>query len=309
MICELTLLVCIRPANGPLPKTANATIVTFADRKARKDPYALAQSKQRKAANLARQRELKKERDIPLGDPVRGINTPFLESLDTVGESTSQPRTASDSSTGAVQQDAQNAALLNHFISPDELAEAMEHSFKLTQPVPAASRDIVDPVQEAAAQKQHAEAHARATEAIARIVKLSNSSSKSKTRANIQRCIETFGRHNTDKTLQSRPPINPIMLEGKPPLPEKTPRAGRDTGSSEVQIAILTAKIRVLAKELEKKGAQKDKLNKKNLRSLVHRRQKLLKYMVRKERGGERWQHLVQTLGLTEGTYKGELSL
>ena len=88
----------------------------------------------------------------------------------------------------------------------------------------------------------------------------------------------------------------------------KTPRAGPDTGSSEVQIAILTAKINVLADVLEARGS-KDKVNKRNLRLLVHRRQKLLTYMKRKERGGERWTHLIQQLGLTEATYKGEISL
>ena len=89
---------------------------------------------------------------------------------------------------------------------------------------------------------------------------------------------------------------------------EKTPRAGPDTGSSEVQIAILTAKIRNMADQLEATGRQ-DKHNKRNLRLLVHRRQKLLKYLRKRERGGERWQFLTQTLGLTEGTWRGEISL
>ena len=89
----------------------------------------------------------------------------------------------------------------------------------------------------------------------------------------------------------------------------KTPRAGPDTGSSEVQVAILTAKIKVLADHMLLKGRQKDKVNKRNLRLLVHRRQKLLQYLRRKERGGDRWQNLISTLGLTEGTWKGEISL
>jgi ribosomal protein S15 len=283
--------------------------VTFASRKARKDPYALAQSKQRKAANVARQQALQKERDLALGDPVRGVTTPFLESFDTVGESTVPLEVTPDSSAAGIKIKTRENALLNHFVKPDELAEAIEHSYALTEPVPAEIRDVADPAVEQKAQQKHAEDHARATTAIARIVSMANASSKEKTRANIQRCIETFGRHNTDQTLRPRPQTNPAIQEGKPPLPEKTPRAGRDTGSSEVQIAILTAKIRVLAKELEKKGAQKDKMNKRNLRLLVHRRQKLLKYLLRKERGGDRWQHLVETLGLTEGTYQREISL
>lgn len=92
------------------------------------------------------------------------------------------------------------------------------------------------------------------------------------------------------------------------PSISRTPRAGPDTGSSEVQIAILTAKIRVLADSQEVVG-HKDKVNKRNLRLLVHRRQKLLKYLRRKERGSERWTNVVDKLGLTDGTWKEEISL
>jgi len=87
-----------------------------------------------------------------------------------------------------------------------------------------------------------------------------------------------------------------------------TPRVGPDTGSSEVQIAILTAKINTLADFLETRG-RKDKVNARNLRLLVHRRQKLLRYLRKKERGGERWKHLIETLGLTEATWMGEISM
>lgn len=83
---------------------------------------------------------------------------------------------------------------------------------------------------------------------------------------------------------------------------------GPDTGSSEVQIAILTAKIKTVADFLATRG-KGDKHNKRNLRLLVHRRQKLLQYLRRKERGGPRWQHCIETLGLTEGTWRGEISL
>jgi ribosomal protein S15 len=98
------------------------------------------------------------------------------------------------------------------------------------------------------------------------------------------------------KSLDTKPRAKPIE------------RAGPDTGSSEVQIAILTAKIRSLANFLETRG-KKDKVNKRNLRLLVHRRQKLLQYLRRKERGGPRYQRCVEMLGLTEGTWKGEISL
>jgi ribosomal protein S15 len=134
-------------------------------------------------------------------------------------------------------------------------------------------------------------------------------------RVNITRCVETFGRHNTDKALPPRAPhltaINSNAAPAvRPPTNEAaaSKRIGPDTGSSEVQIAILTAKIKTVADFLSTRG-KGDKHNKRNLRLLVHRRQKLLQYLRRKERGGPRWQHCIETLGLTEGTWKGEISL
>ena len=281
----------------------------MAQRRKHKDPYALVQAKQRKDANLSRRAELKERRTKALGDPVRGISTPFLESFDNVGGSTViiDPKPASDDSEGIEIKTADNI-LLNHFLKPSELEASIKHSQILTEPIVDKIRDAADPVIESAAKKRHEEAHARATTAMARIVSLANASQKDKTRANVRRCIETFGRHKTDKTLKPRLQPNPSTLGGIPP-PEKTPRAGPDTGSSEVQIAILTAKIRVLANQLETRGGKKDKINKRNLRVMVHKRQKLLRYLRTKERGGDRWQHLVNTLGLSDGTWQGEISL
>lgn len=76
-----------------------------------------------------------------------------------------------------------------------------------------------------------------------------------------------------------------------------------------MQIGILTAKIRVLADKFQGPRGNADKVNKRNLRLLLHRRQKLLAYMWRKERGSGRWEHLVKTLGLTEATWKGQISV
>ena len=104
---------------------------------------------------------------------------------------------------------------------------------------------------------------------------------------------------NSNAAPAVRPPTNEAAA---------SKRIGPDTGSSEVQIAILTAKIKTLADFLSTRG-KGDKHNKRNLRLLVHRRQKLLQYLRRKERGGPRWQHCIETLGLTEGTWKGEISL
>jgi ribosomal protein S15 len=281
----------------------------LAQRKKHKDPYLLAQAKQRKDANLSRRAVLQEQRTKALGDPVRGITTPFVESFDNVGGSTViiDAKPTSDGSEGVEIKTADDI-LLNHFLKPSELKASIKHSQILTEPIVAKIRDSVDPILEAEAKREHKEAHERATTALARIVSLANASQEDKTRANITRCIDTFGRHNTDQILKPRLQPNPNTLGGRP-LEEKTPRAGPDTGSSEVQIAILTAKIRVLANQLEAKGGKKDKINKRNLRIMVHKRQKLLRYLQRKERGGDRWQHLVNTLGLSEGTWQGEISL
>ncbi|KAF2861563.1 S15/NS1 RNA-binding domain-containing protein [Piedraia hortae CBS 480.64] len=244
--------------------------------KRRRNSQVAAQARARKAANTSRQTELEKQRKEALGNPVKGIPTPFVESFDTATST----------------NDASN---LNFFLSPAEL-ETVQTS---------------QPQDEADAAKLEEE-NATADEALRRITSLSLSSSQDRLRVNIQRCIETFGRHNTDKILPPSP--------SNPPKPGKTvveqhqlenngkmPRVGPDTGSSEVQIGILTAKIRALYQYLETRGGP-DKMNKRNLRLLVHRRQKLLKYLRKKDKGGARWQRVIGTLGLTEGTWKGEIS-
>ncbi|KAH0536289.1 hypothetical protein FGG08_006827 [Glutinoglossum americanum] len=277
-----------------------------------RDPYALAQAHQRKVANLARQEVLQKERAAALGDPVRGITTPFIESLDYAVPHAAIPTDTSTSRSPSTST--RREPHLNYFLTPSEVQRSLEYSYNLTKPPVASNRNIVDPAREAERARVHAERHENAQRAISRIVSLENGNSKDRTRANVQKCIDVFGRHNTDKYLTPRSPS--IVSRDSPlsPPPEKTPRAGPDTGSPEVQVAILTAKIRVLANHLEGQGGREaggknDKHNKRNLRLLVHRRQKMLRYMRTKERGGERWQNLVQTLGLTDGTWRGEISL
>ncbi|KAG9245775.1 ribosomal protein-like protein S15 [Calycina marina] len=292
---------CLRSAptpNGPLPITIVANSSSAATKRRHVDPYTLAQAKQRKIANEARQRVLKVQRTEALGDPVRGVPTPFLQSFDNVGGSANI----------GIPITSATDAVLNHFLKPDELDKAIKHSHSLAEPTPNSDYQR-DPVEEEEKVQRHKEQHGRAQEALFRILNLVNASQKEKTRANVRRCIDIFGRHSTDTTLRPRAPTNSVLDEGKPPLPQKTPRAGPDTGSSEVQISILTVKIRALANQMEQPGGQKDKINKRNLRVMVHKRQKLLRYLREKERGGDRWRHLVEKLGLSEGTWVGEISL
>ncbi len=203
--------------------------------------------------------------------------------------------------------DASEERHLDHGIKHEELARSLDFSRYLTEPLPLPSSAIDDPNQEAQTRERWEKRDASATEAVQRIVSLTNASSKHRTKKNIERIIESLGRHNTDQILKPKAPavarFNPLI-----PPPEPTPRAGPDTGSSEVQIGILTAKIRVLADRYEGPN-RNDKVNKRNLRLLLHRRQKLLAYMERRERGSERWQRMLSTLGLTPACWKGEIAV
>lgn len=310
----------LRPfsTTGPLLKK-----LTSLERKQRfeHDPYIAAQKARKKAANLSRRAELQQTRVDSLGNPVRGESTPFVQSFDTGRPAASTAR--------SVPADAQ----LNYRFDPPAIESQLERSKRLAVPLAAieaqssasaaypwsssmrhnTARNAPATAEEIEAQSQ--EEHARAAEAIARITALENGSSKDRMRVNITRCVETFGRHNTDKILPPRAPhLTNINSDAPPAVRPETnvaataKRIGPDTGSSEVQIAILTAKIKTVADFLSTRG-KGDKHNKRNLRLLVHRRQKLLQYLRRRERGGPRWQHCIETLGLTEGTWKGEISL
>lgn len=240
---------------------------------------------------------------------MRGITTPFVESFDAATPLSVPNSQRSGSPEAPATVDTVSSGNLNHFLKPAELERALQDSYILTQPLVEEFRGNVDHSSEDTNVRMHNANHERAVAAISRIVDLENGNSKDRTRANVQRCIATFGRHSTDGLLRPRAPSQIVPGPGANPLAVKTPRAGPDTGSSEVQIAILTAKIRVLANHLEAKGGNKDKMNKRNMRVLVHRRQKHLAYLRKKERGSERWQNLIETLGLTEGTWKGEITL
>ncbi|KAL9602661.1 MAG: hypothetical protein Q9219_001650 [cf. Caloplaca sp. 3 TL-2023] len=280
------------------------------------DSYAYKLRQQRRAANVARKVELKEQRAVALGDPIRGVTTPFIESLDSAipsESSTTDEALANAAPTPSPEKPPPSPAYavdenhLNYNLTKPELQDSLEYSRILSEPIVATDRERADPAAEAAEAKEHGVDHNTAFEAVSRIVSLANANNRERTRANVQRIIETFGRHNTDNQLRPKAPslqsTYSTIAEQKP-----TPRAGPDTGSSEVQIGILTAKIRVLADRYE--GANRnDKVNKRNLRLLLHRRQKLLKYMYKKERGSQRWFNLVEQLGLTEATWKGQIAV
>ncbi|KAJ5492889.1 hypothetical protein N7539_001635 [Penicillium diatomitis] len=256
----------------------------------RSDFFKLAQARQRKAANLSRQKVLQAEREASLGDPVKSKPTSFIQEIE------------------AIQAGSQNSTLssgLNYYLQAEELNGALQFSKDLVEPLQNPDRDTADPQLEKEAAELHQKEHQNAQDAIQRIVNLSNGNTKDRLRLNVQKCIYQFGRHNTDQHL---PPKPSSALQGSMPgQPQKVPRIGVDTGSPEVQAAILTVKIMNLYRHLQ--TANKDKHNKRNLQILVHKRQKLLRYIREKERGGPRWQNLMETLGLSDAAWKGEIAL
>jgi ribosomal protein S15 len=274
-----------------------------------RDPYVIAQARARKAANLSKQEALSLSRARALGDPVRGIETDFVKSFD-----------------AAREQSAEEQQYLNHFLKPEEIERQLEASKRLVEPVVKTLADSQLYNQDEAIEQmrlnrineetreRYLKAHNTVEEVMKRITNIDNGNSKDRFRINVERCIQTFGRHETDRTLPSRSAPIPLGPGGVPLTDHKAQvvptkkRKGPDTGSSEVQIAILTAKIRNLATHLERVG-NSDKVNKRNLRLLVHRRQGLLQYLRRKERAGPRWQKCIDMLGLTEGTWRGEITL
>ncbi|EFQ31153.1 ribosomal protein S15 [Colletotrichum graminicola] len=307
-----TASLCLRPAVRPatpsfLPVIQTANISQREKkRKAKQDPYRHQQALQRKAANVKRQSEIQAERDAKWGDPVHGIPTPFVESFDSAGQA-STTKIVKDDNGNVISEPRPlptSPNLLNHLVTKEELQHVIQKAYVLTKPVKSDIQDYVDPAAEDLAEKKHQENHAKAVEALNRILSMDNANSKILFHTNIKRCIDEFGRHKTDEFLRQKPK-SALVNPNAPPPP---PRAGPDTGSSEVQIAILTAKIRKLAQELSQNRGYKDKHNKRNLRVLCHRRQRLLKYMEKNERGSERWTHMLEKLGLSPATYKEQIS-
>lgn len=306
------------PVTLPFRRAFSATPCVSAVKKLNRSQYKHAYSfhkaKQRKDANVSRQLVLRQQRAEANGDPIRGIPTPFVESFDTAISSPApelQPDAVQNNveaqATAGLEHFVESPDLLNNFITKTELKDSLNYSHQLTKPIYVGLESDRDPDEEEDTLKTHMEGHEHAEKVLNAILSLENANSKDRTRINIRRIIDRFGRHNTDQYLKPKAPsamsLNTSLSQQTP-----TPRAGPDVGSSEVQIGILTAKIRVLADRYENEG-RLDKANKRNLRLLLHRRQKLLKYMLRKERGSGRWHHMIQTLGLTEATWKGQLEV
>lgn len=73
-------------------------------------------------------------------------------------------------------------------------------------------------------------------------------------------------------------------------------RADNDTGSPEVQVSLITGRIKYLTDHF--KDHKKDFHSRRGLQGLVNKRRKLLKYLKRKDQS--RYQTLIQSLGLRD---------
>jgi len=85
-----------------------------------------------------------------------------------------------------------------------------------------------------------------------------------------------------------------MKREEKKKVISKHARHAKDTGSAEVQIAILTKRINELTEHL--KGHKKDNHSRRGLLAMVGKRRKLLNYL--KSKNAEGYQGLIKTLDL-----------
>ena len=86
----------------------------------------------------------------------------------------------------------------------------------------------------------------------------------------------------------------PLTLAATADIVKSNARAATDTGSPEVQVALLTARINQLTPHF--KLHLKDHHGRRGLLKMVNQRKRLLSYL--KDRDGDRYTALIATLGL-----------
>jgi len=87
-----------------------------------------------------------------------------------------------------------------------------------------------------------------------------------------------------------------LSVDEKKKIIEKFATAKGDTGSPEVQVALLTEKIKKLTEHL--RGHRKDVHSRKGLLSMVSKRRRLLLYLLRKDE--DRYKKNIGNLGLAK---------
>ncbi len=86
----------------------------------------------------------------------------------------------------------------------------------------------------------------------------------------------------------------PLAIESKQRVIHKYRTHGKDTGSPEVQVALLTERIQQLTEHF--KAHQSDHGSRRGLLMLVSKRRRLLTYL--KAHDAERYKSLIQKLGI-----------
>ena len=125
--------------------------------------------------------------------------------------------------------------------------------------------------------KQLEEEQAQSAETLSRILDLRNASGRGIQVENTRRIIAHFGR--------------------------STESGGADTGSPEVQAALLTYRIRNLAEHLQ--TARHDNSNRRSMRHMVHQRAKILRYL--KSRDPVHYQKFLPRIGVEARGVEGEI--
>lgn len=85
-----------------------------------------------------------------------------------------------------------------------------------------------------------------------------------------------------------------VMAERKADVVQKFARGSNDTGSPEVQVALLTERINALAPHFEQH--KKDNHSRRGLLKMVNQRRQMLDYLKRKDE--QRYAKLIAELGL-----------
>ncbi|KAJ9110083.1 hypothetical protein QFC19_001754 [Naganishia cerealis] len=141
-------------------------------------------------------------------------------------------------------------------------------------------------------------AQVKASEQLMRILDLRNANSRGIRTVNVRRIVEVFG-----GSVDASAPTSTSSATAIERL---------DTGSSQVQAAILTHRIRMLADHIA--ANPRDVHNRKNLRALVHQRAKILRYYKKRvaRKTGEGlgvYEELLDKIGVDGRAVEGEITV
>ncbi|BFZ54976.1 hypothetical protein PYCC9005_002014 [Savitreella phatthalungensis] len=274
----------------------------------------------RKKRAIARQQELAKERDPERFDPILGVPTDFTKSLLTAaGVWEAARQTAASSAAAATHEPGNGDADRIRSIADDNLHFSSDEVREIQAAVKQAYTDrlanarnnpVAQPTtptppgtsQTPTSTPQSSSAAANRQEvALAREMNAMQASEARKS-AGGSRVVSLL--NASGSTLQTYNRGLAISAFA---------RAEGDTGSSEVQAAVLTARIHGLAHHFESQGSatptisRKDNQTYRSFRKLVHQRQKILKYL--RSHHPDRYFDCIKRLGLDDAAITREITM